>query len=240
MKWDELYRKYGITTPKSSKKNWSIILIAVIFICVSLTTVLTYYIQQSVSKCGKADNLCPKNCNYSLDADCAKSIISNSPNATTLTTTIITDSVKKCMNAGGECKTNCASEVTASTSGGFFEGIVSWFANLFSSTESSSTLGSTVSSSNSQEIGSYPDYCTQQLPKCCKKTSTTVTNTAQSSTIQPYTTSISATTSTVVANSSATNTTVVLDDQVSNSIGDELDKATANITNDDIWNLINS
>ena len=109
-------------------------------------------------------------------------IIPKNPNSTNTqrsqTTTTITSAVvdltKKCNDAGGVCSTNCGSAVAGSTSGNFLDNLFSWFNSLFSGSNSSATIGSVVSVSSS-EIGSYPDYCTQQLPKCCAAVSSTVT-----------------------------------------------------------------
>jgi hypothetical protein len=100
-----------------------------------------------------------------------------STRTSTKVTTAAIDYTRRCLDAGGECKTNCLTETT----GSFLDNIANWFANLFSGSKSSST-GGMVSSSSLEEIGSYPEYCTEQLPKCCKKILITATTTSVAST----------------------------------------------------------
>jgi hypothetical protein len=92
-------------------------------------------------------------------------------------TTTTIDNTQKCINAGGECKQNCDSATTDSVSSNFLQGIINWL------------LGSVFGSPPMQEIGSYAEYCTEQLPKCCKPiTTTTSTSSSTTSTSSQSTT----------------------------------------------------
>jgi len=104
------------------------------------------------------------------------SVNTQNTQTTTTITSAVADFTKKCNDAGGVCSTNCANAVAGSALGNFLDNLFSWLSSLFAKSNSSATVGSVVSVSSS-EIGSYPDYCTQQLPKCCVAVSSTVTTT---------------------------------------------------------------
>ena len=87
---------------------------------------------------------------------------SSTSTTTSSTTTTTIDNTKKCIDAGGECKTSCATENIVHAIIDFIQNLISQLISLFVS-QPSLTRESTL-----QEIGSYPEYCTQQLPKCCK------------------------------------------------------------------------
>jgi len=149
-------------------------------------------------------------------------------------TTTTIGNTQKCINAGGECKQNCDSATTGSVSSNFLQGIINWLLELFSASKpnQSAATGSVFGSSSMQEIGSYPEYCTEQLSKCCKPI--TITSTSL--------TTISSTASSPSATTSVTTITTITiaEDQASNLIANELYQAIAGITNQDIMNAINS
>jgi len=121
------------------------------------------------------------------------------------TTTVYDMNILKCMYEGGQCRPNCESAVTGSMSGDFLQNIIDWFYNLFTG-KSSAMKGSFIGGdSASQEIGSYPYYCTPQLPKCCKSAVTTST-TSTTTTAGPTTSTTS--TSTTAGPTSTTTTTI--------------------------------
>jgi len=88
---------------------------------------------------------------------------SSTSTTTSSTTTTTIDNTKKCIDAGGECKTSCATENIVYAIGSFLQNLINWFISLFTE------LKTFTASSYSQEIGNYPEYCTEQLPKCCKE-----------------------------------------------------------------------
>jgi hypothetical protein len=81
----------------------------------------------------------------------------------------------KCVVAGGTCSVSCSASSSTPTSGSafsfsFLNRIADSIASVFSSEESSegsASQGTVVGTSTMSEIGSFPDYCTSELPKCC-------------------------------------------------------------------------
>jgi hypothetical protein len=104
------------------------------------------------------------------------------PGAQTTTQTI--DYTQKCNDAGGICLTTCSNSVTGSTGGSFFQSIQTWLYHLFAGGNSSVRTGAIVSASY-QQIGSYPDYCTVELPNCCISVPTQTQSGTQTATSNP-------------------------------------------------------
>ena len=196
MDWNELYKKYG-KPPQSSKKKWLIIIVVCLISVASIGIVYYDYFSKGLSK-------------YSF----VEKPSSAQSSSSTVTITTITDNSNKCLDAGGECKANCMSETTGSTLGSFLQdplnwlsgsltsflqSIASWLSGLLNG-NGSSIKGQILIIPISQEIGNYPEYCTQQLPECCKPITTTTTSsstlTTTPSTMTPTSspTSISSTT----------------------------------------------
>jgi hypothetical protein len=88
------------------------------------------------------------------------------------TTTTIIDNTNKCTNMGGVCKLSCIT-LTGATLGSFVQDVSVWFNDLFTLESTTSLKGSIFNSLTLREIGSYPEYCTQEIPTCCKETTTT-------------------------------------------------------------------
>jgi hypothetical protein len=119
---------------------------------------------------------------------------------TTAVVSAMNDNTKKCISAGGVCTANCQTTLTGSTTGNFLENIFIWFRRLFTPTNSSVLEGSVIDSSDMQEIGSYPNYCTARLPKCCK-TSSVASSTTTTTSTTTFTTSNTITTTSILSQS---------------------------------------
>jgi len=91
------------------------------------------------------------------------------------------DLTLKCTNAGGTCMISCNQSLTGSSGSSFFDNffnnISQWFTSLFGNPNNNATTGS-ILSTIPQEIGSYPNYCTQQLTKCCVSASVSTSTTS--------------------------------------------------------------
>jgi len=86
------------------------------------------------------------------------SVATTIPTSTTSATSTTIDNMQKCLNAGGTCKASCAAEEKDFIQN-LLKTILNWFNELF---------GVVQPKGSEALIGSYPDYCTEQLPKCCK------------------------------------------------------------------------
>jgi len=151
--------------------------------------------------CGsKSGNYClfESNCLEATTSTSTSSTTTSTTSSTPTTTTTIIDNTQKCITAGGTCKQNCDSATADSASSNFLQDIINWL------------LGPVFGISSMQEIGSYPEYCTQQLPKCCKTITTTTTSSTTSSTsttTKTTTTTTSTTTTTKPPTTSSTTST---------------------------------
>lgn len=155
--------------PRATKKIIAILLIAMAFTVFSLAE---YFFHIIPSPSGTKAN---------------QSVISVA-NSTTINNTA------KCVSAGGSCETTCEqnSLTGAASLSDFFYKIMNSIVSIFYPSQSQSVQGSVVSSPSSTttslspgEIGSYPVYCTFDLPKCCANTPSAVSGTVAASIVQP-------------------------------------------------------
>jgi protein-disulfide isomerase len=148
---------------------------------------------------------CSNGCENGFCLTASQTETSSSTSTSSTTTTTPINNTAKCTEARGTCEISCiATPTTGSVSSNSLQNLLNWFISLFIPSKSSATIGSVFEIPYSQEIGSYPDYCTIDLPKCCVAITTTTTSTT---TRTSTSTTTSTTTTTKTTTSSTTTST---------------------------------